>query len=154
MKRIISGMFAMIMLVALFSNTALAQNYEDTSTGYANASTSAASVSESITLTVNGIDYAIPGGATSTVGYGYNNNYTYVYLCQVACNWMYNATWDSMFPCYSDCGVVDGAFGPNTYSGILGFQKYNNTRMAGWPRLTEDGICGDGTWTRLADLCN
>lgn len=114
----------------------------------------AVSVARAIALTVNGVTYSIPGGATSTVGTGYNNAYTYVYYCQLACNWLYDYHLDSIaLPCYSYCGTVDGAFGPNTHNGIKGFQYWNNHRMAGWPQIAEDGICGDATWTRLASQC-
>ncbi len=149
MKRFIFGFFGLIMAVALISTTALAVSNEQT----CDDSMSTASLSSGTNLKVNGVTYFIPGGATSTVGYGYNNAYTYVYDCQLACNWMYNYHKDSALPCGSYCGVVDGSFGSNTYNGIIGFQNWNNTRMSGWPQLAEDGICGDSTWTRLAALC-
>lgn len=134
--------------------TASAKHYEDNSADSTNDSMSTASIASAITLTVNGVSYLIPGGAISTVGYGYNNAYTYVYYCQLACNKMYYAFGDSIvLSCNSYCGTVDGAFGPNTYNGIKGFQYWNNHRMAGWPQLVEDGVCGDATWTRLAALC-
>lgn len=154
MKRIISGMLAMLMLVALFSTTASAYYSEDTSTDYVNAGMSRATGKSLVTVVINGKRYSIPGGAESTVGYGYNNAYTYVYCCQAVCNDIYDFYKDNIIPWGCYCGKADGIFGPNTYDGILGFQKSNNLFhiSGGWAELAEDGICGDGTWKRLAAM--
>lgn len=151
MKRIISKMLAVVMTLALFSTTALARNDKVVYTGVGTASVTAA-----ISLTVKGITHSIPGGAVSTVGYTYQNDSTYVKICQQACNRTVEIHENDIIgwnKCY--CGKPDGIFGEQTYSGILGFQETNNLfrLLEGWPELVEDGVCGDSTWKQLAVIC-
>lgn len=154
MKQIIAKVLALFMTVALFSTTALAFN-DEIACNSINTGVSTASVKAAISLTVNGVTYSIPGGAASTVGYGYKNDSTYVYRCQLAINKLYFDHLDDTIqwtPC--NCGNPDGIFGPKTHDGILGFQRTNNFLgfSSGWPELAEDGVCGDSTWKQLAFL--
>lgn len=156
MKRIIAKMLAVVMTVALFSTTTLAYNDKGAYTGIGDTGVGTASIAAAISLTIDGTTYSIPGGAVSTVGYTYQNNYTYVKICQQACNQLVKIHEDDIIGwnnCY--CGEVDGIFGEKTYNGILGFQETNNLfrLVAGWPKLVEDGVCGDNTWKQLAVIC-
>ena len=154
MKRMISVLSAFAVVLSLLCVTALAAYSSEPSPKSSTGSMSAATANNSITVTVDGTGYYVCGGAESTVGYGYANNYDYVYICQLACNNIYDIYANDIITCPSYCGTVDGIFGQNTYNGILGLQRYSNlTRLVDpWPELAEDGICGDNTWARIADL--
>lgn len=154
MKRIVSSFLAVAMMITLLCTTAFAQNKGDNGEDFTHSIMSAASISGAISVTIDGVAYSIPGGATSTVGYGYKNEYKYVLYCQKACNKVSKIYENDYITCPSYCGVPDGIFGPNTYDGILGFQMYVNLRaiVCSWPELAEDGVCGDNTWKMLAEL--
>ena len=156
MKRLTSIMAALIIVLSLLCVTASAAYISKPSNSSNKGSMSAASVNSSIIVTINGNGYYVAGGAESTVGYGYENDYDYVYICQLACNRMYEMTANNYIPCQTDVGTVDGIFGPKTYNGIYNFQRYSNMLryVDPWPELTVDGICGDNTWERFADMCN
>lgn len=149
-----SGMFALLMTFALLSSTALAYNDKDVPVNVRDTerSTGIASVAATISLTINGVTYSIPGGSSCMVGDNCTNNSTYVRYCQMACNRIDDLHKNDTISWSCSCGTVDGVFGPNTRKGIKMFQQGNNLRSipTGWPILLEDGICGDNTWKQLA----
>lgn len=67
------------------------------------------------------------------VGYGYPNHYN-----AVKC--LYKGINDSPTPCHV---AVDGLFGPDTYQGVIAFQKWWNANYE--PRLGVDGTVGPET---------
>ncbi|MEU2337876.1 peptidoglycan-binding domain-containing protein [Streptomyces sp. NPDC006654] len=67
------------------------------------------------------------------VGYGYPNHYNAVKCTQEGIN-------NSPAPYHVQ---VDGLFGPDTYQGVIAFQKWWNTAYE--PRLGVDGIVGPET---------
>lgn len=155
MKRIISGTIAVAMMVVVLCSTALAKSEDVSTYDFSSTSVGAAIVSEEITIMIDGVAYSVPGGAASTVGYGYENDPEYVFTCQYACNTIAEIYENDIIPCPSYCGTEDGIFGPKTYDGILQLQRYTNLSryVTGWPELVEDGVCGDNTWKQIARMC-
>lgn len=130
MKRIMSFVFVLVVLIAMLSTVAFA----DESDICLNAKTTGV-----YKLATHYGYFEVPYG--TVVGYGNVTSGTPVKAAQGSLKTVYTES-RKLVPC--DPGDVDGAFGQNTYNAIYNFQVFYG--------LDPDGRAGDNTFSKLQNL--
>lgn len=130
MKRILSFMFVLVVMLSMLSTVAFAEEPD------MGANARAANVYR---LATHYGYYEVAYG--TVVGYGNVTSGTPVKAAQASLKTVYEES-DGLVAC--NPGTVDGAFGGNTYNAIYNFQSYYG--------LGADGRAGDQTFAKLQNL--